>query len=82
MTNPLCKYKGLFGNPGEGLRKYRIFDIAIYDTVVVVLIGFLLSYLSGISIYVVLLVLFVSGIIAHRLFCVRTGLDKMLFGSV
>lgn len=25
------------------------------------------------------LVLFISGIVAHRLFCVRTGIDKLLF---
>ena len=29
MEIDLCKYKDLFGEPREGLRKYRIFDIAI-----------------------------------------------------
>jgi hypothetical protein len=81
MPNPLCKYSGLFGKPNDGLRQYRIFDIAIYDTVVVVLTGFLISYFSGWSIYPILVVLFVSGIIAHRLFCVRSGVDKLLFSS-
>jgi hypothetical protein len=75
----LCKYKNLFGKPGEGLRQYRIFDIAIYDTIVVILIGILLSWVTKINIWVVLIVLFISGIIAHRLFCVRTGIDKILF---
>jgi len=27
----------------------------------------------------VLAVLFLSGIVVHRIFCVRTGVDKMLF---
>jgi fatty acid desaturase len=79
--NPLCKYKNLFGEPREGIRKYRIFDIAIFDTAVVLIIGFLISYFTKINIWIVLLVLFVSGIIVHRLFCVRTGIDKLLFSN-
>jgi fatty acid desaturase len=79
MDIQLCKYKNLFGKPGEGLRKYRIFDIAIYDTVIVIIIGFLISYFTGYNLWITLAVLFISGIIAHRLFCVRTGVDKLLF---
>ena len=79
MTNPLCKYNELFGKPNVGLRQYRIFGIAIYDTMVVLIIGFLIYYFSGWSIYPVLIVLFISGIIAHRAFCVRSGIDKILF---
>jgi len=79
MDIQLCKYKNLFGKPGEGLRKYRIFDIAIYDTIIVIIIGFLISYFTGYNLWITLSVLFISGIIAHRLFCVRTGVDKLLF---
>jgi hypothetical protein len=79
MTTPLCKYKNLFGEPNEGLRKYRIFDIAIFDTLVVILTGIFLSYVTKINIWLVLLVLFISGIVVHRLFCVRTGVDRLLF---
>ena len=75
----LCKYKNLFGKPGEGLRQFRIFDIALYDTIVVILIGILFSWVTKINIWIVLIVLFISGIIVHRLFCVRTGIDKLLF---
>jgi hypothetical protein len=79
MSNPFCKYKNLFGEPNEGLRKYRIFDIAILDTVVVLIIGAIFSWFSKINIFIVWLVFFVSGILVHRLFCVRTGVDKLLF---
>jgi fatty acid desaturase len=79
MPSDLCKYKNLFGKPGEGLRKYRILDIAIYDTAVVIIIGLLFSYFTGYNIWITLAVLFISGIIAHRMFCVRTGVDKLLF---
>ena len=79
MAFGLCKYKNAFGLPGEGLRKYRIFDIAIYDTVIVILFGFLISYFTGYNLWITLVVLFLSGIIAHRMFCVRSGVDRMLF---
>jgi hypothetical protein len=75
----LCQYKDLFGKPNEGLRKYRIADIAIYDVSVVVLISIGLSYFTKIPLWIVLVVLFVSGVIVHRAFCVRTGVDKWLF---
>ena len=79
MELNLCKYKSLFGNPGEGLRKYRIFNIAILDTAVVLIIGIAFSYFTGYTLWKTLVVLFISGIIVHRLFCVRTGVDKLLF---
>ena len=79
MSLNLCKYKNLFGKPGEGIRKYRILDIAIFDTAVVIIIGFIISYFTGYNIWVTLAVLFISGIIVHRMFCVRSGVDKLLF---
>ena len=75
----LCKYKNLFGEPRAGMRKYRIFDIAIMDTAVVIAVGILISYVTKFNIWYVLIVLFLSGIVAHRAFCVRTGLDRKLF---
>jgi fatty acid desaturase len=79
MSSNLCKYKNLFGKPGEGVRKYRILDIAIFDTAVVIIIGLLFSYFTGYNIWVTLAILFISGIIVHRMFCVRSGVDKLLF---
>ena len=79
MPLDLCKYKNLFGKPREGLRKYRIFDIALYDFTVVIIIGIFISYFTGYNVWVTLAVLFISGIIAHRIFCVRSGVDKLLF---
>ena len=81
MQFDFCKYKNLFGEPNAGLRKYRIFDIAIYDTSIVIIIGILFSYFTGYNIWITLAILFISGIIVHRMFCVRTGVDKLLFPS-
>jgi len=77
--NPLCKYKDIIGKPNTGLRKYRIFDIAVIDTVVTIFGAYLIAWYFGWTFWKVLAVVFLTGIAAHRLFCVRTGLDKTLF---
>jgi hypothetical protein len=79
MPLDLCKYKNILGKPGVGLRKYRIFDIAILDTAVVIVIGIIISRITGYNVWITLAVLFISGIVVHRMFCVRTGVDKLLF---
>ena len=75
----LCKYKNLFGEPNVGLRKYRVFDIAILDVAVTILIVWLISWNFKLPFLLTLVVVFILGIFVHRLFCVRTGLDKKLF---
>ena len=77
----LCKYKNLFGEPNTGLRKYRIFNIAIIDTVVTILVVYLLCLITKWPFWSTLVIVFILGIFVHRMFCVRTGIDKMLFNS-
>jgi hypothetical protein len=79
MTNPFAQYKDLFGKPHAGLRKYRIFDIAIFDAVVTVICAYAIAWFFRWTFWKVLAIVFISGIFAHRLFTVRTGLDKKLF---
>jgi hypothetical protein len=69
----------MFGKPEAGLRKYRIMNIAILDTVVVIVFSILISLIFQTSLIRTLVVMFLAGIVAHRLFCVRTGLDQALF---
>jgi len=79
MTISLCPYKLLFGVPGEGIHQFRILDIAVVDVLVVVLLAhFITVYTKG-NFWYILLILFLVGIVAHRLFCVRTTIDKLLF---
>jgi len=75
-----CKYKNALGKPKQGLHKYRIFNIAIVD-VLLTIVGAYIFYLFNpkFNFFVILLCLFVLGIILHRLFCVRTTVDKLLF---
>ena len=78
----LCKYKDIFGKPGEGPHQYRIFNIAIIDTLLTMLLAYVISYFSGISLMYVIPGTFLLGIVVHRLFCVRTTVDKLLFPNV
>jgi hypothetical protein len=78
----LCQYKDIFGKPGEGAHKYRIFNIAIVDFVLTLVLAYVISALSGFSLVYVIPATFLFGIISHRLFCVRTTVDKLLFPNV
>jgi hypothetical protein len=75
----LEKYKDLFGKPNTGIHKYRVLGISILDVAVVVVCGIVISKLFRFHLLYTLVVLFISGIIIHRLFGVRTGIDKKLF---
>ena len=77
----LCKYKNLFGEVGKGVHSYRIFNIAVVDVVLTIL-GAYIIYLFNpkFNFIYILLFLFILGIFLHRLFCVRTTIDKFLFG--
>ena len=75
----LCKYANFFGNPNTGLHSYRFFNIAIIDVIMTLICSYFLSYLFRISFITTSIMLFILGIILHRLFCVRTTIDKLLF---
>jgi hypothetical protein len=81
MTN-LCKYKNILGVPGEGIHSYRLGGVAIMDVIMTIIAGFFISYFFKKSFLYTTIFLFVLGIILHRLFCVRTTLDKFLFPHV
>ena len=77
-----CPYKDLFGKVGEGVHSYRIFNIAIVDVLLTVLLAFVIYIINPKYGFVTILVfLFILGIVLHRIFCVRTTIDKLLFGS-
>lgn len=86
-TSGLCKYKNLFGEPGKGAHSIRIFNIAVVDVLATLLLAFAIHQLIlerwlglyNVSIWLVIGICFLAGIIAHRLFCVRTTIDKLLF---
>ena len=75
----LCKYKDIFGKPNTGLHSLKIFDIAMFDVLCVIIIGMLISNTFKMSLLYTIISLFLLGIILHRLFCVRTTVDRLLF---
>jgi hypothetical protein len=79
MKSPLCPYKYIFGKPGEGIHSYRLFDLAIMDIVGTALGALFFAWYFKWNVWITLLLFFISGIVAHRLFCVRTTVDKILF---
>ena len=78
----LCKYKDIAGKPKEGIHSYRLFDIAIVDVIGTVLIGMLINVATGWNVWLCIIAMFVLGIIAHRLFCVNTKINTMIFGEL
>lgn len=77
----LCQYKNILGTVGQGVHSYRIFDLAIVD-ILFTIIGAYIIYLfiPRINYFIILISLFLLGIILHKIFCVRTTIDKFLFG--
>ena len=75
----LCKYKNILGVPGQGPHSYRIFNIAIVDVLLTLILAYILSYIYNISFVKTSIILFILGILLHRIFCVKTTIDKLLF---
>jgi hypothetical protein len=76
----LCKYKNIFGKEGKYIHSYRLFNLAIVDILVTIIIAYLFYLIfPNINFIYILLCLFILGIILHRIFCVRTTIDKLLF---
>jgi len=75
----LCKYKNAFGKPDKGVHSYRFLGLAIFDVTLTIIAAILISYFFKLPLLNTTICLFILGIILHRLFCVRTTIDKILF---
>jgi len=75
----LCKYKNSLGEPNKGVHSYRLFGVAIADVIMTLIGAFVISKIYNYSFFYTSLILFTLGIILHRLFCVRTTIDKLVF---
>ena len=78
----LCKYKEIFGKPNTGIHKYRLFNIAIADVLLTIIFAYGISWFFKTPFFLTLGLFFLLGIILHRLFCVRTTVDKILFPNI
>jgi hypothetical protein len=77
----LCKYKNLFGIPGEGIHAFKIFGISVWDTLITIACALIIAWVGGWSYWKTIICVFLLGIVVHRLFCVKTAVDKTLFPS-
>jgi len=76
MFESLKQYKDIFGKPNEGVHSYRLFDVAIVDLLLTILLAFLISYffLGNVFknfIYASICLIFI-GMLSHRAFGVKT----------
>lgn len=90
----LCKYKDVLGIPGEGFHKKRLSGFALNDVTGTIGIAVIITLLISVykkynnittilKTYIAsLFILIILGIILHRLFCVNTKLNMMIFGKV
>ena len=81
----LYKYRNALGIPGQGAHSYRVANIAIVDVVLTVVAAALIKWTLDwlwrpVNFWYVLGGLFVAGVVLHRLFYVRTTVDRLLFG--
>jgi hypothetical protein len=76
----LCKYAIILGEPGKGVHSFRILNFAVFDILATVLLGYFASKLFKTDLKLTVLVCFIVGIISHRVFCVKTTADRLIFG--
>lgn len=77
----LCDYKDILGKPGTGVHALRVFDFAIVDTLLTILLGWVIHKSTKLNLTVCIVFSFVLGIVSHRIFCVRSTSDQILFNS-
>ena len=75
----LCKYRDALGVPGKGVHSLRVGGIAIADVVMTLIGAYIIAYYARASFAWTAAGLFLLGIVLHRLFCVRTTIDRLLF---
>lgn len=75
----LCRLKNMLGEPNKGIHSIRLFNVAIVDVLMTIIASVVISKIFHIPLVFVLICLFSLGIVMHRVFCVRTTVDKLLF---
>ena len=77
----LCKYAKALGRPHEGFHAPRFYGVAVLDVVGTIGLAWILQVITEWTFSVCLVIMFLFGIVCHRLFCVKTTIDIALFGA-
>ena len=72
------KYKDLFGKPGTGVHKYKIFDVIIVDNLINLILSILMKYFMNIPFELSIIIVYILGLLFHYLFGVETESMKYL----
>ena len=74
-----CHASSALGVPGEGVHRHFM-GVAVVDVGFTLLAAWAAAHWLGRPFWLCAVVLFALGIVAHRVFCVRTAVDRALFG--
>lgn len=74
----LCEYSDIFGKVGKGIHSYRLYNIAMIDLVLTIILSWIISKYYEYNIFIVFGILIIISIIIHRLFCVRSTLTMLV----
>tara|TARA_B110000908_G_C10213225_1_gene431383 strand:- start:1428 stop:1658 length:231 start_codon:yes stop_codon:yes gene_type:complete len=72
----------MLGEVGKGIHSIRVCDIAIVDLIMTVLAAWLVGWMLDKSVLYVFIILFLIGIILHRVFAVNSTINKRIFGKI
>jgi hypothetical protein len=75
----MCQYANIFGEPGKGAHKYRIFNIAIVDLVLTLIVCLYISTKTSLNIGVIILTALILSVFIHKFFCVKSTLTNYLW---
>ena len=75
----LCRYRDTIGQPGKGIHSFKICHIAVVDVVSTLIGAWIIAKVFKLNYLLTLLIFWILGMILHRIFCVRTTIDKLLF---
>lgn len=80
----LCKYKDIFGKPGQGAHSYRFAGVAIVDVAATVAVAWLTTKVVSrdgkpVTFVGALVFWLLAAVFFHWLFCVRTAVNSKLF---
>jgi hypothetical protein len=74
----LCEYKDALGKPHEGIHERRIGDFAFWDIFMTIVGAGLLAYMFKANMFAMFIILMISAICLHTIFCVKTALNVKL----
>lgn len=83
----LCSYRDSLGIPNKGFHERRFLGIAINDFIATAILAFftyvIFNYIFSLTInyFIYLLFYLILAVILHRMFCVKTAVNVLIFGD-